>query len=172
MKEHSPIMVLSEETPESVTFRFNGNRWAMATLILGVILLGLVSKLYLSDFSPDWILFTAGFFGLLLVYSSIYSATADQWLTVSGNRKTVKFYKNNLHGLVEWEKSSREFRGIQVGRHLRSSNWQIALVCSDGVELYIGENVFGALTLEQATNLAMKVSNRTGIKVCKFKLGK
>jgi hypothetical protein len=158
-------MVLAEETPEGVTFRFKGNRWAVATIIPGVVLLGLVSKLHFSSHSPNWLLFIVGIFGLLLVYSSIYSATADQWLAVSGNRKTIKFYKKNLYGLVEWERSSQDFQCIKVGRYIRSSNWQIALVCSDGFELYIGENVFGAFTLERAMNLAMKVSNRTGINV-------
>ena len=165
MRENPPIMVLSEETPESVTFRFKGDRWAVATLIPGVVLVAVVSKLYISGHSPNWLLLIVGMFGLLLIYSSIYSATADQWLTVDGNRKTIRFYKKNLFGLVEWERSSQDFQGILVGRSLRSSNWHIALICMDGLRLYIGENAFGAFKLERAIDIANKVSSRTGVRV-------
>lgn len=163
MRETPPTMVLSEETHEDVTFRFKGNRWAVATFIPGVALLWLVRHLYLLGRSQTWILVVVGMFGLLLVYSSLYSATADQWLTVSGREKTIRFHKKNLYGLVEWEKAPQEFQSIKVGRYLRSSNWQIALVCRDGFELQLGENAFGAFTLERAIHLAAKVSQRTGI---------
>ncbi len=163
MRENPPIMVLSEETPEDVTFRFKGNRWAAATFIPGVALLWLVRHLHLLGRSQPWMLAVVGLFGLLLVYSSVYSATADQWLTASGRRKTIRFHKKNLYGLVEWEKVPGEFQSLRVGRHLRSSNWQIALVDRDGFELYLGENAFGAFTLERALHLADKVSQRTGI---------
>lgn len=165
MRENPPIMVLSEETPESVTFRFKGTRWAVATFIPGVVLLGLVTRLYLSAHSPSRLLVIVGMFGALLVYSSLYSLTADQWLVASGSRKTLKFHKKNLYGLVEWERPPQDFQGITVGRHLRSSNWQITLVCRDGLELYLGEHALGAFTLERALNLARKVSDRTGIMV-------
>ncbi len=158
-------MVISEETPESVTFRFKGNRWAVATLLPGVALLWLVRNLYLSNHSAHWLLAVVGLFGLLLVYSSIYSATADQWLTASSHPKVIQFHKKNLYGLVEWRRPSEAFQAIKVGRYGRSSNWQIALVCRDGLELYLGENAFGAFTHERAMNIAMKVSSRTGIMV-------
>jgi hypothetical protein len=156
-------MMLAEETPEEVLFRFRGNRWAVATLIPGVALLWLVRHLYLLGRSQTWMLVVVGMFGLLLVYSSVYSATADQWLVASSRRKTIRFHKKNLYGLVEWEKASRDFQSIKVQKHARSSNWQIALVCSDGFELQLGENAFGAFTLERAIHLATKVSQRTDI---------
>lgn len=156
-------MVLSEETPEDLTFRFKGSRWAVATLIPGVALLWLVRHLHLLGHSQTWMLVVVGMFGLLLVHSSVYSATADQWLIASGCRKTIRFHKKNLYGLVEWEKAPQDFQSIKVQKYMRSSNWQIALVCSDGFELQLGENAFGAFTLERAIHLAAKVSQRTGI---------
>ncbi len=163
MREVPPIMVLSEETPDSITFRFKGDRWAVATLIPGVILLLVIGVFYSQGHSPNWLLFIVGIFGLLLVYSSIYSATADQWLTVDGKRKTIRFYKKNLYGLVDWERSAPDFQYIKVGRSIRSTNWRTTLVCRDGDELYIGENTFGAFNLESALILANKVSSKTGI---------
>ncbi|WP_257309942.1 hypothetical protein [Geothrix fuzhouensis] len=163
MRENPPIMVLAEESPEEVTFRFRGRRWAVATLIPGVALLWLVRYLYLLGRSQTWMLVVVGVFGLMLVYSSVYSATADQWLTVSGLRKTVRFHKKNLYGRVAWEKAPGEFRNIRVGRYTRPSNWHIALVGRDGFELYLGEHAFGAFTLERAIQVAAKVSQRTGI---------
>lgn len=163
MRENPPIMVLAEETAEEVTFRFRGRRWAVATLIPGVALLGLVRHLYLLGRSQTWMLVVVGVFGVLLVFSTLYSLTADQWLTVSGPRKTVRFHKKNLYGLVAWEKGPGEFQSVKVQKHMKSSTWQVALVCSDGFELQLGESVFGAFTLERAIQLAAKVSQRTGI---------
>ena len=163
MRENPPIMVLAEETPEEVTFRFRGRRWAVATLIPGVALLWLVRHLHLLGRSQTWMLVVLGMFGLLLVYSSLYSATADQWLTVSGPRKTIRFHKKNLYGLVAWEKGPGEFQSVKVQKHMKSSTWQITLVCSDGFELQLGESALGAFTRERALHLASKVSQRTGI---------
>lgn len=165
LRENPPIMVLSGETPDSVTFRFRGNRWALATLIPGLVLLWLTTKLHFIGHSPTWALAVIGVFGMFLVYSSVYSSTATQWLVASSGTRTIKFYKKNLYGLVQWERSQRDFQGIRVGRHLKSSNWQIALVCSDGLELQLGENAFGAFSYESAFDLATKISCRTGIMI-------
>ncbi|WP_316413357.1 hypothetical protein [Mesoterricola silvestris] len=165
MRENPPIMVLSDESPERVTFRFKGNRWAVATLIPGIALLGLAGKLYLAGHSQTWPLAVVAIFGILLVYSSIYSVTADQWLAVSSSRKTITFYKKNLYGLVQWERPPHEFKALRVGRNLKASNWHIALVCADGLELDLGENALGAFTYERALDIATKVSSRTGIRI-------
>ena len=163
LRENPPIMVLTEETPEALTFRFKGNRWALATLLPGVALLLLVGNRYRLGHPLGWLLGVVGLFGLLLVYSSIYSVTAEQWLIAGGPRKAIQFHKKNLYGLVAWERPAQDFRAIRVRRHLRSSNWQITLICLDGLELSLGENAFGAFTQEGAIDLATKVSSRTGI---------
>ena len=165
LREIPPIMVLSEENSNCITFRFKGNRWAWATLIPGLVLVALAGKLYLSDYSPNWLLLIVGGFGLSLIYSSLYSATADQWLSADADRKTIRFYKKNLYGLVDWERPAQDFLCIKVGRSIRSSSWHIVLVDKDGFELNLGENAFGALTLEKALNLAGKISSKTGIAV-------
>jgi hypothetical protein len=158
-------MVLTEETPESATFRFKGNRWALATLLPGLLLLVLVGNRYRLGHPLDWLLGVVGLFGGLLVYSSIYSVTAEQWLVAGGPQRTIRFHKKNLYGLVAWERPAQDFRAIRVGRHLRSSNWQITLVCADGFELALGDHAFGAFTQEGALNLATQVGRRTGIPV-------
>lgn len=158
-------MVLAEETPESVTFRFNGTRWALLTLIPGMGLVVLACILYVSTHASHFLLAALGLFGLLLLYSSLYSKTANQWLTANGNSKTIRFYKKNLYGLVEWEKSAGDFEGIIVGRHLRATNWHIAVRCRDGYDLFVGENEFGAFTREKALSVANKISSRTGLTI-------
>ncbi len=165
LRENPPTMVLSDESPEGVVFRFKGNQWAVATLIPGVALLWIVGKLHFAGQSQNWPLAVVGIFGILLVYSSIYSATADQWLAVSTCRKSITFHKKNLYGLVHWERLPQEFKCLRVGRAGKSSSWHIALICADGLELNLAENVFGAFTYERALDLATKVSDRTGINI-------
>lgn len=158
-------MVLSEETEDLVAFQFKGNRWALATFIPGVILLGIAVRLYFTENPQNVLLAIVGIFGLMLIYSSVYSLTSVQWLTADSKTKAVKFYKKNIYGLVEWEKQGDDFKEIAVWRNSGSTNWAISLVCNDGYELYIGENVFGALSYEKALAIANKVSSRTGIRI-------
>ena len=111
------------------------------------------------------VLAVLGLFGLLLLYSTLYSLTAVQWLRVDGIRHTVRFHKRNLCGLTDWERPPAAFRELQVLRYRRQSNWNVVLVDQDGRELFLGEHVFGAFSRERALALADKVASRTGIRV-------
>jgi hypothetical protein len=158
-------MVLSEETNESVTFRFRGNRWALATLVPGASLVIVAGYLYFSGHPSNLLLGVLGTFGILLIYSTVYSATATQWLTVNGTQKSITFHKKNLYGLVHWEKQSDDFDKIEVRKNGRSSNWLITLVSADGYRIDIGENAFGASSQEKALYIANTVGSRTNIKI-------
>lgn len=165
LREIPPLMVLSEETGASVTFRFRAARWAAATLVLGGLLLGLAARLWLRGSGPGAGVAVLAGFGLLLLYSTVYSWTASQWLKADAGTRSITFHKRNLYGLVDWEKPAGEFQAIRVFRGMRSSNWTIMLVGQDGYELFLGENVLGALTRDRALALADKVASRTGIPV-------
>ena len=165
MREIPPLMELSEETIDKMMFQFRGRRWAVTTLIPGVILTAIVIKLFASGNQNMVILSIVGLFGVLLIYSSIFSFTANQWLIADGRTKTIKFHKDNIYGLVDWEKSANEFKEIRVWKSIRSTSWKITLICNDGYYLQIGENIFGALDYEKALEIANKVSYRTGIRV-------
>ena len=165
MTENPPSMVLTEETLDRVTFRFQGKGWAGATLIPGIILVSIVMILFASGNSSRVMLAIVGLLGMALIYSSVYSLTSTQWLTADANTKKVHFYKKNIYGLVDWERPASEFKEIRVWRSLRATNWAITLVCNDNYRLQIGENVFGAFTFEKALIIAQKVSRRTNIKV-------
>lgn len=158
-------MVLSEETPELLTFRFKGKAWATATLAGGLALLGLTAGLHARGTTPTLPLAILGTFGALLLYSTLYSLTARQWLTLSKIRRTIRFHKQNLYGRVDWERPAGAFRCIRVGRHLKASNWRITLVCQDGLELDLGESFLGASTQARALDLAGRISGPTGIAV-------
>jgi nicotinamide riboside transporter PnuC len=165
MKENLPIMVISEESSNRITFRFKGNRWAVATLIPGLLLVALASKMYLIGNPSNVLQAIIGILGMLLIYSSVYSFSSSQWLTADGCTKTIRFYKKNIYGLVNWEKSKSDFKEISVLRQYDATNWLIILVCNDGLDLYIGENVFGALSYEKALEIANKVSSKTDIHI-------
>ena len=163
MRAVSPFMILTEETLDSLTFRFNGDRWAVLTLIPGVVLMIVVCALYLQGQSPNWLLLVVGMFGLVLLYSTIISVTGEQWLTVNGSRRTIRFYKKTLYGLVDWERSAPEFECVKVSKNLRSKGWRVSLICNDGDQLFIGEHELGEPDIESAINIATRVSNKTGI---------
>ena len=165
MREIPPIMVLSEDTPEHITFRFKGNAWATATFAGGLALLLLTAWLHAQRTAPTLPLAVLGTFGVLLLYSTLYSLTAHQWLTLSKIRRTLRFHKKNLYGRVDWERPARDFRCIRVGRRLKASNWHITLVCQDGLELELGESFLGAPTHARALDLAGRISGPTGIAI-------
>jgi hypothetical protein len=169
IREYPPIMVLTEETPDHLTFRFKGQGWAVATLIPGVILVAVVLYLYAKGNPSMLLLAVVGLFGVLLIYSSIYSLSSDQWLIADGRTKTIKFHKQNIYGLVDWERSAHEFEEIRVWKSRKATNWAITIVCQDGLLLQIGENVFGAMTYEKAIAIANKVNSRTGLAVQAYK---
>ena len=107
-------------------------------------------------------------FGLLFLYSSLYSFMADQVLVVDGTNRSLHFHKRNLYGRVEWDRGGDQFTDIRVFRPGRiesasASNWSIMLVASDGLRLFLGENEFGALSRKRAMALAENVGRLTGI---------
>jgi len=165
MNEITPLMVLAEETATSVTFRFRNRPWALATCLPGVLLVGLSARLMATGAGPRPLVAVLGVFGLLLLYSTLYSVTATQWLRVDGLHHTVQFHKSNLYGLRAWEKAPTDFRELQVTRGRQQSNWNIVLVDQDGDRLFLGENVFGALSRARAMAIAGKVGDRTGIRI-------
>jgi hypothetical protein len=158
-------MVLVEETAGELTFRFKGQAWAAATVVPGLALLGVVGWLFRSGYAQRYLLVILGLFGMALLYSSFYSLTASQWLRAGGERRSLRFHKKNLYGLVDWERPAAEFHCVRVGRSLRSSSWHITLIPLEGAELELGENAFGSYTLEGALALATKLSLRTGVPV-------
>jgi len=158
-------MVLAEETATSVTFRFRNRPWALVTGPLGAAVLALAARLWAAGASPRPAVAVLAGFGLLLLYSTLYSLTATQWLRVDGLRHTVQFHKQNFYGLLAWEKAAAEFRELQVIRYRQQTNWNIVLVDQDGERLFLGENVLGALSRARALALAEKVGSRTGIRI-------
>jgi len=44
VRENPPIMVLKDETPDALTFRFENQGWALFTGVLGIILALLAAK--------------------------------------------------------------------------------------------------------------------------------
>jgi hypothetical protein len=163
--EAVPLMVLAEETEDRVTFRFRGDRWAAATLVPGLLLAGIAVRLLLGGHRPGPLSWILGGLGLLLLWSTLYSFTATQWLQAVQSRRSVVFRKRNLYGLVAWERRADAFQGLRVGRSLRSLNWHIELVCADGTVLPLGENAFGAPDEARALALADRVARRTGIPI-------
>jgi hypothetical protein len=169
INECPPLMVLAEESENHQLFRFRGKRWALITCILGIILIA--GAIYLNiGRKPEILLLVSLYgFGLLLLYSTLYSLTADQWLVFDGIQLSVKFRKKNLYGNVEWQRPGGEFKEIRVFRNFqedsRNMNWTIMLVGHDGMQLFLGENEFGSFSRERALIVAGKAGRLAGINV-------
>src|SRR5438034_9258132 len=124
-------MVLSDDSADRLVFRFRSRLWGAATLGAGVALLGTTAWLHLHHPSRVLPFVPLYLFGALLLYSALYSFTADQWLAVDGSSRSIHFHKRNLYGRVDWERSAEEFTEVRVSRAStprRASNWTIALV--------------------------------------------
>lgn len=129
--------------------------------------LQLARNLPLLHLTPIYLL------GLLLLYSSIYSFTADQSLVVSGADGSIRFHKKNLYGRVDWERPGHEFRTLRVFRplaanHRPGKNWSILLECPDGLNLFLGKNEFGFASREEAVALATRLGQLAGIDTAKM----
>ena len=163
-------MVLAESSPERMTFRFRGRIWGWLTLVVGAALIGGCAWGFLIvGARATGSLAVVAAFGLLFLYASLYSFTADQLLVVDGSRHSVRFHKKSLYGKVDWERGGDQFEQIIVVRARaprgRAMNWAIALVGLDGGQLFIGENELGSLHHEHALTMATRVGRLAGIKV-------
>lgn len=165
VREIPPHMVLVEESDTHQLFRFNGKRWALVTLFLGLACVGIAVCVQFAQTPSPWLQLMLAGFGVLLLFSSVYSFLADQWLLVDGVRHTLKFHKKNLYGSVEWERPGSSFKGLRVFRGYEHKSWTILLRCHDGLELSIGDSEFGCLDREGALALARKAGGLAGIAV-------
>jgi hypothetical protein len=171
IQEIPPLMVLAEDSADRQMYRFRGGRWGIATLVGGLGLIGVCGWFQRTSDAPAWPFALFYLFGILLLYSALYSFTAHQWLLVDGTRRSIRFHKKNLYGRVEWERAGSDFKEIRVFRPARlrgtapTKTWAILLVGNDGVELFIGENEFGAFNRDRALALAGRVGRLAGIPV-------
>jgi len=141
-------MVLAESTPERMTFRFRAGFLGWLTLVIAAALLVPCVWSLLTHSPWTGSLAVVGAFGLLPLYSAIYSFTADQFL---------------------WERSGDQFKELRVFRNRgpqgKARNWTIMLVGVDGRELFLGENEIGSLHHERALEVARQVGGLVGIHV-------
>jgi hypothetical protein len=169
VEEIPPIMVLEENTGLRIVFRFRNRLWGTITLAAGLAIMGAFGGYQLRHNNWAWQVGLFYLFGLLLLYGSVYSFTADQFLVVNGADRSIRFHKKNLYGRVDWERPGGQFKEIHVFRARasrgRTKNWSIRLVGGDGTELFLGENEFGSFSREGAIELAGNVSRLTGIQV-------
>ena len=113
IKEIPPIMVLAEKSADRLVFRFRNRLWGMLTVGGGLALIAASAWFEFSHNLRFLQLAIFYFFGLLLLYSSLYSFTADQFLIVDGRDGSVHFHKRNLYGRVDWERHGDQFKGHQ-----------------------------------------------------------
>jgi len=169
IEEIPPIMVLEENAGLRIVFRFRNRLWGTITLAAGLAIIGAFGWYQLRYNNWSWQVGLFSLFGLLLLYGSLYSFTADQFLVVNGVGRSIRFHKKNLYGRVDWERRGDQFKEIHVFRAKasrgRAKNWSILLVGGDGTELFLGENEFGSFSREGAIELAGNVSRLTGIQV-------
>lgn len=169
IEEIPPIMVLEEESPDRLLFRFRGGRWGAATLAGGLALITASGWFRFSKDLPFLQLAVFVFFGLLLLYSSLFSFTANQFLIVDGKSGSINFHKKNLYGRVDWKRSGDRFKEIRIFRpmaanHRPGKNWAIMLVCHDETNLFLGEHELGSRSRGSAFTLAENIGRLAGIR--------
>ena len=171
IREMLPIMVLAEDTMDRQLYRFRGCRWAVFTLVMG---LGLFAGCALAHerHAPVYGQVALAVMGVLMLYSSVFSLAADQWLRVDGSSRSITFHKKNIYGRIDWERPGKAFSGIRVFRPSvrggKAISWSIVLVGRESpypIQLAIGENELGSLHRERALAIAQRVGTLAGIEV-------
>jgi hypothetical protein len=171
IREMLPIMVLAEDTMDRQLYRFRGSRWAVMTFVLGIGLFAGLAAAH-ANHAPMYGQVALGVMGVLMLYSSVFSLAADQWMRVDGSSRSITFHKKNLYGRIDWKRPGDAFSGIRVFRPSvrggKAISWSIVLVGRESpypIQLAIGENELGSLHRERALEIARKVGTLAGIEV-------
>lgn len=166
VEEEIPMMALAEEGEDRQVYAYQARTWMLATLLPGVAFLGLAIWLH-AAFAEVELLITLPLFvvGALLLYSTLYSLTADQWLMFDGAHNLVRFHKKNLYGRIDWELPASDFNCIRVISQKDENHWVLELDGPPDQRLVFGESAFIKMSHERATILAEKAGQLTGIRV-------
>jgi hypothetical protein len=171
IREILPIMVLTEDAVDHQLYRFRGVRWALFTLVVGLGMFAGCGAAHVRE-APIYAQVGLAMFGALMLYSSVFSLRADQWLRVDGSSHSITFHKRNIYGRIDWERPGDAFSEIRVfqpsARRGKAMNWSIILSGREGpesIELSLGENELGSLQRERALEMARKLGTLAGIEV-------
>lgn len=166
IEEDIPMMALAEESAERQVYAYQANRWLLMTLIPGVALFAGAVWMHLS-FEEIELLITLPLFlvGLLFLYSSLYSLTADQWLMFDGVHKVVRFHKKNIYGRIDWELPGSEVQCIRVFAKDGKESWALQLKVGSYQDLLFGDSAFTKMSQERAIELAEKAGELSGIRI-------
>jgi len=166
VEEEIPMMALAEDGDERQVYAYQARTWMLATLLPGVALLGLAIWLH-AAFAEAELLVTLPLFvvGVLLLYSTLYSLTADQWLMFDGAHNLVRFHKKNLYGRIDWELPPSNFDCIRVVSQEDEKHWVLELEGTPTQRLLFGESAFLKMSHKRAKTLAEKAGQLTGIRV-------
>ncbi len=166
VEEEIPMMALAEESERRQVYAYQARLWMLATLVPGVACLGLAFWLQ-TAFEEAELLVTLPLFvfGLLMLYSTWYSLTADQWLMFDGEHKLVRFHKRNMYGRIDWELPAEEFTCIRVICQKDTKHWVLQLIGTPKQRLLFGDSAFAKMSRSRAITLAEKAGELTGIRV-------
>lgn len=166
VEEEIPMMALAEDGDERQVYVYQARIWMFATLVPGVACLGLAVWLHL-DFDDAELLVTLPLFvfGLLMLYSTWYSLTADQWLMFDGEHKLIRFHKRNMYGRIDWELPADDFTCIRVISQKDTKHWVMQLSGRPKQRLLFGDSAFAKMSRTRAITLAEKAGEMTGIRV-------
>jgi len=166
VEEEIPMMALAEDSDERQVYAYQAKIWAWATLVPGVALLGLAIWLH-TAFAEIELLVTLPLFvfGLLMLYSTWYSLTADQWLMFDGEHKLIRFHKRNIYGRIDWELPANDFTSIQILTLQDEKHWVLKLNGTPKQRLLFGDSAFAKMSHTRAITLAEKAGQLTGIRV-------
>jgi hypothetical protein len=166
VEEEIPMMALAEDGDERQVYAYQARTWMWATLLPGVALLGLATWLHLAFAEAELLITLPLFvFGLLMLYSTWYSLTADQWLMFDGEHKLVRFHKSNIYGRIDWELPATDFTSIQVLTLQDEKHWVLKLNGTPKQRLLFGDSAFAKMSHTRALTLAEKAGRLTGIGV-------
>jgi hypothetical protein len=166
VEEEIPMMALAEDSDERQVYAYQAGVWFLATLVPGVAALGGAIWLHLA-FEDIELFITLPLFvvSFLMLYSTWYSLTADQWLMFDGVHRLVRFHKKNLYGRIDWELPGSEIICIRVFAQDGENNWALQLKVDQQPNLLFGDSAFAKMSHDRALALAEKAGQLVGVRV-------
>ncbi len=165
-EEEIPMMALAEDNDERQVYAYQAGIWFVATLVPGIAALGGAIWLHFA-FAEIELLVTLPLFvvSLLLLYSTWYSLTADQWLMFDGEHRLIRFHKKNIYGRTDWELPGSAVNCIRVFTRDNKNDWTLQLKLDQYQDLLFGDSTFAKMSHDRAMELAKKAGQLSGVQV-------
>lgn len=163
-EELKHVMVLEDDRPGRLLFRFQAGKWAFITLGLSIVLF-VATFFMVRQFGLSWAVLPFFLFAVLFAWSTLYSLRAKRWLEIDADQRRVHYTEQTLYKNESWDRPFGEFRCVRIYHprqfgegHRRTLNLVIELIADDDRFFRLGYHEFGAVREGKAAELGRRIA--------------